>query len=159
MPSKKRKVASITINTLKHFSRRSSSAKLCKFSQFPVSASRFGDAWRFQIKKKKKGNTRFLMEPLRWIYIFSPREFARVATRVSNSPRSRIHRHRISCENGFYLARREGKWPERRNDAPSRGRSRLQFCLIFNSLAVAIWSLFFFLFFLEKNLEKFMQFG
>lgn len=54
MPSKKRKVASITINTSKHFSRRSSSAKLCKFSQFPVSASRFGDAWRFQIKKKKK---------------------------------------------------------------------------------------------------------
>lgn len=90
------------------------------------------------------------MEPLRWIYIFSPREFVRVATRVSNSPRSRIHRHRISCDNGFYLARREGKWPERRNDAPSRGRSRLQFCLIFNSLAVAIWSLFFFLFFWRK---------
>lgn len=68
----KRKVASITINTSKHFSRRSSSAKLCKFSQFPVSASRFGDAWRFQIKKKKKGNTRFLMEPLRWIIFFPP---------------------------------------------------------------------------------------
>lgn len=45
---------------------------------------------------------------------FFPREFPRVTTRVSNSPRSRTTEYRT--ENGFSLARRGGKWP-RRNDA------------------------------------------